>query len=409
MLNDSPSSVSGWLALHGGVPVRHAPIESNIHVSECARGRVQEILASGQLSLYHNGPWARRFEEAFASFHGDDVRAIAVNSGTSALHLALTVAGVGPGDEVIVPALCFVAAATAVVQNGAVPIICDAEPGSLTLDVAKAEALVTPRTKAILPVHFWGYPTDSERLRAVCEHHGLVLLEDCAQAMGATVNGRLVGTFGNFAAFAFSVRKHISCGEGGMVLCTDPNAYRRLREVSNYGKGPGWDDYLSFGFNYRMAEVPAVIGLDGLERVRDEIAQRQSALAHYRERVADTPLRVVPDPPWGRSAAFKCPVLLPDDFVDLRAEMVRAIAAENVSCRIPHRPLFTIPWLADYLRARGVHRCAEECQVAAAAHRRLIEIETGPHLPHLEAERTGDALMKVWKYYSDHRAAGARR
>jgi len=388
------------LAIHGGAPIRPHPIEADVWVSDRARQQVNELLDTGRLSDYYNGPWAHQLEEAFAQYHSPGCRAVAVNSGTSALHLAVTAAGIGPGDEVIVPALCFVAAATAVVQNGGVPIICDAEPESLTLQVERVEELIGPRTKAILPVHFWGYPSNVEALRKVCDKRGLMLIEDCAQATGAPCHGQKVGTFGDYATYAFSVRKHVACGEGGMVLCRDEKSYERLRRMSNYGKGPGWDDYISPGFSYRLTEFSSIIALDGLGRLDDEIGSRQQAGRYYVELLRDTPLRVVPEPIWGKSIYFKCPVLLPPEMIGVRQQIVDAISAENVSCRIPHRPLYSVPWLAEYLKQRGAYRGPQECPVVAAMHPRLIEIETGPNLSMDEAQLSGTAVMKVWRYFS---------
>ncbi|WP_239311447.1 DegT/DnrJ/EryC1/StrS family aminotransferase [Plantactinospora mayteni] len=368
------------------------------HLGPAARLRIAGVLERHEpLSEYYGGPWARRFEDEFARYHGADRHAVAVNSGTSALHVSLAAAGIGPGDEVIVPALAFVAAATAVVQLGAVPVICDAEPHSLTMDVRAAEALVTDRTRAILPVHLWGHPADLASLRALCDARGLVLVEDACQAPGAPVGAARTGTFGDFAAYSFANRKHIHCGDGGMVLCRTAEAARTVRSMANFGKGPGWDDYHTLGYNYRMVEVSALIGLEGLADLDDEIARRQHAASLYRQGLRDTDLAPVPAPAWGDSVYFKMPVLLPERHVARRQFVIDAIHAENVSSRIPHRPLFAVPWLAEYLRARGRYRGPEDCRVAASAHARLFEVETGPHLPAEEAARSVEAVRKVWR------------
>jgi perosamine synthetase len=389
---------SATLAIHGGTPVRPRPVSMTAHLSAAAKQRIAELLDRNEpLSEYYGGPWARRFEEEFAGFHGPGHHAVAVNSGTSALHVSLAAAGVGPGDEVIVPALCFVAAATAIVQLGATPILCDAEPTSLTMDTRMAQDLVTERTRAILPVHLWGYPADLASLRTLCDAHGLALIEDACQAPGARVGDALTGTFGDFAAYSFANRKHIHCGDGGMVLCRSAEAAGLVRSMANFGKGPGWDDYHTVGYNYRMVEISALIGLDGLADLHHEIARRRDAAALYRDGLGDTDLTPVPTPPWGDSVYFKMPLLLPERHVASRRSVIEAIHAENVSSRVPHRPLFAIPWLTEILRARGRYRGAESCPVAASAHARLFEVETGPHLPREEAVRSVHAVQKVWR------------
>ena len=385
------------LALLGGTPVRPRVLPQGFVPDDELRAQMAALLETGILSEYYNGPHARRFEQEFAAYHGDDILALGVNSGTGALHLALEAAGVGPGDEVIIPAFCFVAAAVAIANRGALPIICDVEPHSLSLDVEAAEALVGPRTAAILPVHFWGYPVDVASLRSLCDRHGLALVEDTAQGPGATVNGHKTGTFGDFATFSFSNRKHVTCGEGGMVLTRSEERLEAMRALSNFGKGPGWDDYVSHGYNYRMTEVIGVVGSHYLRRIDDEIAARRAAADHYREALDSTGLEPVPPPPWGEAVYFKLPILLPEAHVADRQFVVDAIVAENVSCRVPHRPLFRIEWLEERLRAAGRFRGPEDCPVAATLHPRLIEVETGPNLPLEEARKSARAVQKIWR------------
>lgn len=383
------------LAVRGGEPARAQPLPQGLVADDALRARLAEVLDVGLLSEWYNGPWARRFEATFAAFHGADIRAVGVNSGTSALHLALETAGIGHGDEVILPAICFVAAAVAVVQLGAIPVICDVEPRSLMLDPDVAQSLIGPRTAAIMPVHLWGYPADLVSLRSLCDEHGLALVEDAAQAPGATANGRKTGTYGDFAAYSFANRKHVTCGEGGMVLTRSGEAVELMRALANCGKGEGWDDYLTHGYSYRMTELAGAVGVYGMDRLPDEIAARRHAADVYRELLDGSGLTPVPTPPWGEAVYFKLPILLPKvcdrDFV------ARAIAGENVSCRVPHRPLYRIPWLAEHLAREGRLRGAAECPVADALHARLIEVETGPNLPADEARTSALAVQKVWR------------
>ncbi|QBY00139.1 DegT/DnrJ/EryC1/StrS family aminotransferase [Rhodophyticola sp. CCM32] len=389
------------LAIHGGTPARAEAIFTGVWPSNNARAQVAEMMNSGLLSNYYSGPWARKFERAFAAYFGPEYRGVSVNSGTSALHLALTAADIGSGDEVIVPAFCFVAAVTAIVQNGAIPVICDAEPASLTMSADRIKELITPRTKAVLVVHFWGHPAEMDAITKLCHDNGVNLIEDCAQAFGAQVLGQSVGTFSDFVTYAFSVRKHISCGEGGMVMCNGEAHHERLRVLANYGKGPDWDDYDSAGFSYRMAEFPAIVGLDGLARLDDEIAARQYAGDCYAQVLPREGLEPVVDPAWGRSAFFKCPVMVPDSAKKIRGELVKAIGAENISCRIPHRPLFRIEWLNAYLQEKGALMTADDCPIARDAHPRLIELETGPHLPPPEVAVSCEGALKVWRHFAN--------
>jgi perosamine synthetase len=385
------------LAIHGGSPVRPHPVSMTAHINAATRQQILALLDNHELlSDYYGGRHTRRLEEKFARYQGSGY-AVAVNSGTSALHVALAAAGVGPGDEVIVPALCFVAAATAVIQLGGVPVICDAESRHLTIDVRMAETLITERTKAILPVHFWGYPADLPALRALCDRHRLVLIEDACQAPGAAVGAAKTGTFGDFAAYSFCNRKHIHSGEGGLVMCRSPEGEQTVRSLVNYGKGPGWDDYLTLGYSYRMAELSALICLDGLAKLDQEIAARQAAAEMYEAALAGVELATVPAPGWGTSVYFKMPLMLPERLMPHRAFVVDALNAENVSCRIPHRPLFAIPWLIDYLKRMGRYRGAADCQVTASVYPRLLEVETGPHLPREEAVKSVAAVQKVWQ------------
>lgn len=391
--------MSSDLAILGGTPVRDEPINANtIAVDDDLTRAVLDLLEHHPLSDFYGGANVLRFEEAFARYHGPAFAAVAVNSGTSALHLALTVGGVGPGDEVIVPAFCFVAAATAVVQVGAIPVVADVEAESLTLDPKSVTGLIGPGTRAVLAVHYWGLPADVVSLRRLCDQHGLVLIEDTAQAPGGTVAGAKTGTFGEFATFSFAMRKHITCGEGGMVLTTSAKDAQRVKSLANVGKGPGWDEYRTTGYSYRMVEVSALIGLHGLRRLDREISARRAAAAVYRDVLRGSGLTLVQSPPWGESVYFKQPILLPDGWDGDRSFLVDAVSAENVSCKIPHRPLYEVPWLAEHLRERGRYRGPEECPIAANARPRLFEVETGPHLPRDEAAKSAHAVEKVWHH-----------
>jgi dTDP-4-amino-4,6-dideoxygalactose transaminase len=257
---------------------------------------VLDCLRSGWLTM---GPRTKAFEDALAHYVGAP-HVAAVSSGTAALHLACSAAGLGAGDEVIVPAFTFVASANAPRYVGAEPVLCDIRgPQDFNLDPEDVARRITPRTRAVIAVHFGGYPADLRSLRALCDEHGLVLIEDCAQAIGARVDesGCQVGTMGELACFSFFSKKQLCVGEGGMV-CTAHKAFdervRRLRShaltSSTWDRHRGHDpayDVVDIGFNFRLDEPRAALGLSRLRRLDEDIAARRAVVRGYRERLAD--------------------------------------------------------------------------------------------------------------------------
>jgi len=284
---------------------------------------VMDCLESGWLTM---GPRTQAFEQAFAE-HVDVPHAVAVSSGTAALHLSLLAGGIGPGDEVIVPAFTFVASAATVRYTGAEPVLCDVRGArDFNIDPDDAARRITPRTRAIMAVHMGGYPADVLAIRALCDEHGLLLIEDCAQAIGARVagDGRQVGTVGELAAFSFFSKKQLCVGEGGMVSCAEERLAAKVRQLRSHAMTSStWDrhrghdpsyDVVDIGFNYRLDEPRAALGLSRLTRLRDDIDRRRAWACAYRERLA--PLRglelAFDDAAVERSSHFAFPVLLSD-------------------------------------------------------------------------------------------------
>ncbi len=225
-----------------------------------------EVLRSGRLSL---GPMGERFERAFADFLGVD-DAVAVSSGTAALHLGVRQLGWGPGDEVLTSPFTFVASANCLLYEGAKPVFVDVDPVTLNIDVEAAAAAVTEKTVGLLPIDIFGWPADWPELEALAAKHGLGVLEDSCEALGAIDSeGRMVGTRGNFSTFAFYANKQMTTGEGGMIVPTDPDAAARLRSERNQGRAVdmGWLDHDRLGFNYRLSDVAAAIGLAQVEKL----------------------------------------------------------------------------------------------------------------------------------------------
>jgi perosamine synthetase len=237
---------------------------------------VLEVLRSGRLSL---GPMIDRFEEAFAEKIGVPYAA-AVSSGTAGLHLLCVTAGIQPGDEVITSPFSFAASANCFIYEGGVPVFADVDPRTLNLDPAAVEASVTPRTKAIVAVDIFGYPCEIDPLRAIAEKHGLAFIQDSCEALGAEYKGEWIGAHGPSAVFAFYANKQITTGEGGIVTTHSEDEWRALRSLRNQGRGDdgGWLEHVRLGFNYRLSDINAALGLGQVEKL-DEILPLRSAVA----------------------------------------------------------------------------------------------------------------------------------
>ena len=215
--------------------------------------------------------------------------AAAVSSGTAGLHLLCIAAGVGPGDEVITSPYSFVASANCAIYEGATPVFADIDARTLNLDPAAVEAAVTERTKAVVAVDIYGYPCELEELRAICDRHGLALVQDACEALGARYRGQLVGSHGPAAVFAFYPNKQMTTGEGGMVTTHSEDEWRLLRSLRNQGRADsgGWLDHARLGFNYRIDDVRAALGLGQLERLDEILARRAAVAARYTELLSD--------------------------------------------------------------------------------------------------------------------------
>lgn len=296
---------------------------TDIRVSEDDVQAVLECLREGWLTM---GPRTQRFEQELAQSIGTP-HAVTVSSGTAALHLACQAAGLGPGDEMIVPAFTFVASASAARFVGAKPVLCDIlGPHDLNIDVEDVARRITPRTRAVMAVHFCGYPADVLALRELCDERGLILLEDCAEAIGARVDesGRQVGTVGELGAFSFFSKNQLCVGEGGMVSTSDEELAKHVRLLRSHALTSGtWDrhrghdpayDIVDIGFNFRIDEPRAALGLSRMQRLEQDIAARRAVVRAYRECLAEMPGLEMP---WDERAVelathFAFPVLLPN-------------------------------------------------------------------------------------------------
>ncbi|MEU9453458.1 DegT/DnrJ/EryC1/StrS family aminotransferase [Streptomyces sp. NPDC048277] len=308
------------------------------------------------------GPRVAAFEKAFAERVGAE-HGIAVSSCTTALHLSLVALGIGPGDEVVVPSLSFIATANAVRYVGAEPVFADVDPATGNLTPATVDAVRTARTRAVLAVHQGGVPADVHALRAACADRDLPLVEDAACAIGSTVGGKPVGHGALLAAWSFHPRKLVTTGEGGMITTDDAEWAARLRRLREHGMNasaadrhasnkPVLESYLEVGFNYRMTDVQAAIGLVQLGKLDAMIARRRELAARYDALLHDVPgLTPVRDPAHGTSNFQSYWVLLDEDFPVGRDELLAALAEAGVSARRGIMAAHLEPAYADHPRA----------------------------------------------------------
>ncbi len=280
--------------------VREIPL-SRPWLDEREEELVLEVLRSGRLSL---GPWIDRFEEEIAERVGAPYAA-AVSSGTAGLHLLCKIAGLGPGDEVITSPLSFVASANCFILEGATPVFADVDAVTLNLDPAAVEAAVTPRTKAIVAVDMFGYPCELDELRAIAERHGLTLIEDACESLGAEYRGRPLGAHGPTAVFAFYPNKQMATGEGGVVVTHSEEEWQVLRSLRNQGRsydGGSWFHHVRVGLNYRWTDIQAAIGLGQLEKLDRILELREAAARRYGELLNEVE---GVDAPWGGDAQHR--------------------------------------------------------------------------------------------------------
>lgn len=253
------------------------------------------------------GPKVKEFEDDFASYVGAGY-AVATTSCTTALHAALAVSGIGPGDEVVVPSLSFIATANAVVHAGAAPVFADIDPETCNITAETIEKAITSRTKAVMPVHQMGLPADLDPIMDLCRRRGLLLVEDAACAIGSAYKGRRIGGHGNLACFSFHPRKIITTGEGGMVTTDDPELADRLRRFRHHGMSVSdmerhasarviIETYAEIGYNYRMTDIQAAIGIEQLKKLALIIDRRREIAAYYDRAFAAIPCLRIPKAP----------------------------------------------------------------------------------------------------------------
>jgi dTDP-4-amino-4,6-dideoxygalactose transaminase len=322
---------------------------------------IAEVVDSLRSGWITTGPKARRFETDFAAYLGGGLEAIAVNSATAGLHLAVEAAGIGPGDEVITTTHTFTATAEVVRYVGANPVFVDIDPATYCIDAAAIEARITPRTRALLPVHYGGHPCDMEAVAGIAARHGLSVIEDAAHALSARYRGRLIGTLPSTATvFSFYATKPIATGEGGMLVTRDATLAQRARTMRLHGidrdafdryvsNRPAWHyQVVAPGFKYNMTDLAAAIGIHQLRRADGFQRRRQALAARYDEALANLPLLLPPRPAGDSVHAWHLYVVQLTDAAPVkRDEAVARMHAAGIGCSVHYIPLHQQPYWRD--------------------------------------------------------------
>lgn len=292
---------------------------------------VRRVLDSGHLT---QGPVAREFEAHVAALVGVP-HALATSSCTTALHLALVGLGVGPGDDVVIPDFTFPATANAVAQTGARVRVADIDPDTFALDAESLAAVITPATRVVIPVHAFGLCADMDPISAICRDHGVAVVEDAACALGSEYHGRPAGSLGDLACFSFHPRKIITTGEGGMITTTDGDVAERLRLLSTHGGRAGelFPHFEVPGFNYRMSDIQAAIGLVQLSRLGDILAARRRAAEQYSEVLSGIEGVRPPLEPAGYRHTYQSYVVMTDPGID-RDQTIRTLRQRGIECTL---------------------------------------------------------------------------
>lgn len=394
----APATTRRELALHGGAPVRSTPLPYGRQSID--EEDVQAVIGVLRSDFLTTGPQVDAFECDVAGYTGAE-HAVAVNSGTAALHTALASLKPGPGDEVIVPAITFAASANAALYVGATPVIVDVDPHSLLIDPEAVKGALTERTKAVVAVDYAGQPADVDALREVLKGHGAALVADACHSLGASLRGRSVGTLADLTCLSFHPVKAMTTGEGGMVLTDDATRAEAMRRFRNHGidrdaaarqrAASHYYEMVELGWNYRLTDLQCALGRSQLVKLDRWIARRREIAQQYDEAFATLPevrpLTMHAD----RSSAWHLYVirLEPARLSADRDEVFRALRAENIGVNVHYMPVHLHPWYRDNLGTRP-----GQCPEAEGAWERMLTL---PLFPEMTDEDAADVVAAVKK------------
>lgn len=370
-------------------------------IDEADVDAVVRVLRSDWLTT---GPVVGQFEDAFAEYVGAK-HAVAVSNGTAALHLCMLANRIGPGDEVIVPALTFIATANCVRYVGAKVVFADVLPDTLTMDPSHVESLITSDTRAIITVDYAGLPADLTELMCIADEHGLVLVEDACHALGAEHSERRVGAISHMSTFSFHPVKHMTTAEGGMVTTEDPELAQRVRRLRNHGidsdhrqreqEGTWLYDMTELGFNYRLSDVQCALGLSQLPRVPKWLTRRREVAQRYDDAFNTISWLSLPVEPEGKRHAWHLYAVrvIGDNPKERRRELFETMRASGIGANVHYYPVY----LHSYYRSLGYS--AGQCPIAERAYDSLLSLPMWHALADEDQERVVDSVLSMKDNY----------
>ena len=397
--------LSGLPAIAGGTPIRSradrlifgAPVLGEEEVAS-----VVECIRSQWIGL---GARVERFTQEFARYKGAPC-ALAVSSGTAAIHLALAGLGIGPGDEVIAPAMTFCSTIHSIVHCGAKPVLVDCCRDTFNIDPEQVESRITPRTKAILVVHMCGRSCEMDALLEIAGKHGLRVIEDCAHAIETTYRGKAVGLIGDVGCFSFYPTKNITTGDGGMVITRDPELFQRAKVLSLHGMtadawsrfegGPGGYEVVEAGFKYNMTDLGAALGLPQLAKIEERWRRREQVWSQYNEQLRDLPLQLPATDTDSRHAChLYTPLLVLEELRVGRRQVIAALEAENIGVGIHYVPVHQHPYYRQHFGFLDA-----DFPNAAFVGERTFSLPLSPAMSEQDVSDVVEALTRICAYYA---------
>lgn len=392
------------LAINGGKPVRDTYLPyAQQWVDEEDIGEVVKVLKSDFLTT---GPKIEEFEKRFADYVGAKY-AVSISNGTAALHAACFAAGIKEGDEVITSPITFAASANCVLYQGGKPVFADINPKSYNIDVEDIERKITKKTKAIIPVDFTGQVVDIDGINEIAKKYGLVVIEDAAHSLGAEYKGNKIGSLVDMTTFSFHPVKHITTGEGGMITTNDDELYNKLKLFRTHGitrdkemlhnkeEGPWFYEQLELGYNYRMTDIQAALGISQLNKINGFLKRRREIAKKYDEYLKNIDGIILPyQESFSKSAWHLYVIQLElEKFKVGRKEIFEALQAENIGVNVHYIPVYYHPYYKRLGYEKGL------CPNAERLYERIITLPLYPKMKDKDIEDVVNALDKVLKYY----------